>query len=305
MPPETAGPGNVPFDGPPFATGHVHAFRIGSIRAAVVSDGDLSVPRPRSVLAANANESEFERAMASLGLSGERIDLGNNLLFLETGEHRALIDAGWGNGFGTGLGHARSHLEAAGIPASSIDTILLTHVHQDHLFGLEAADGTLAYPNARYVIGQEEFRYWTGDPDVRSWNMPEDISAKTLGTIQRLLAAIADRTTTVNEGDEPLPGVTVLPAHGHTPGNTMYLVGSGGERVLAVGDVILHPLLGTRHPDWDPVFDQDRPASRLTRRRVIDLAATRSMGVFGSHFTFPGLGRIVRSGGGFHWSAGL
>jgi glyoxylase-like metal-dependent hydrolase (beta-lactamase superfamily II) len=87
-----------------------------------------------------------------------------NALLVDTGERRVLIDCGSGPTLGPTIGRLPPNLAAAGWAAGDIDLNELSHVHGDHAYGVLDAAGGLAFPNARYVVGAEEWRFWMTDP---------------------------------------------------------------------------------------------------------------------------------------------
>src|SRR6202035_2854822 len=100
-------------------------------------------------------------------------------------------------------------------------------------------------------------------------------------------------------GGQSVPGITAVPAPGHTPGHTGWLVASGGDALLIWGDVVHLPGLQFAHPDAGMVFDVDGALAIVTRRRIMDMAATDRLRVTGMHMDFPGFGHVVRSGGAY------
>jgi glyoxylase-like metal-dependent hydrolase (beta-lactamase superfamily II) len=104
------------------------------------------------------------------------------------------------------------------------------------------------------------------------------------------------------EGEsEIVPGITALPAPGHTPGQIALWVDSGGEQLLYLSDAVLHPIF-LEHPDWYSVYDRDRPVALATMRRLVERAVDTGALVHGFHFDpAPGLGRIRTDGNVWRW----
>ena len=76
---------------------------------------------------------------------------------------------------------------------------------------------------------------------------------------------------------------------------------SKGERLLYIGDTVLHPL-HLEHPDWLPVYDILPEQAAVSKRRIFDLVASTGALVMGQHFPpFPNLGHVVKNGGRWEW----
>ena len=115
--------------------------------------------------------------------------------------------------------------------------------------------------------------------------------------VRRVFGPIAKEVTPYTGEKEVVPGVTAVPAPGHTPGHTAFAVASGGERLLVWSDTTNKPELFVRNPGWHAVFDMDPVVAEASRRRLLDMAAAERMAVAGYHFPFPATGFIAREGG--------
>ena len=127
----------------------------------VVSDGTLSFPTDFFV--PNADPNAVTAALTEHFLPTEDIFAHLNTLYVETDEHKVLIDTGAGNAFGPTAGYLLNNLDSAGIAAADIDTIILTHAHPDHIGGVLDAEGQLRFPNAQFYVSQAESDFWLAD----------------------------------------------------------------------------------------------------------------------------------------------
>lgn len=114
-------------------------------------------------------------------------------------------------------------------------------------------------------------------------------------------AAMENRLTLVDDGDEVVSGIAVVGTPGHTPGHLALAIGTGGDQLLQVSDAVLFPL-HLSHPEWRPVFDMDPARADASRRRIFDRAAESGSLVCAHHFPpFPSVAHVQRSGAGWHW----
>ncbi|WP_370302841.1 MBL fold metallo-hydrolase [Pseudooceanicola sp.] len=238
-------------------------------------------------------------------LPTDRITLHQNMLLLENGRETVMIDAGAGQTpdfggkiFGPTTGWIADNLGRVGLDPAQIDVILLTHLHPDHVWGLTGSDGAPVYENARIIVNEVDYGFWT---DARRAEDPK--FSKDALTFQGAIANLRpyrDRISFVADGEEALPGVVARAAAGHSPGQTMYDITSRGQRLLHWADVAHHPLLLAR-PELGIVFDFDARMAVETRRRVLDWVARERIEVFACHFGFPGRGHVRPLGQGFDW----
>ena len=275
-----------------------HRFTLGEIEVLVLSDGHLTLPA--GILGPSAPPEEFAALMAEVyGKVPEMITPAANVVLLRTGDDLVLVDNGSGNKFQPTAGKFAENLAAAGIDPGAVTRVVFTHAHPDHIWGTLRDDGSLAFPNAGYTVRQSEWDFWT-DPDLPG-QIPEDLRPFAVGA-QRDLGAVKERVTLVKDGDAVAPGVSVIDTPGHTPGHVALLV-EGGDGLIIGADVTPHEVVSLRHPDWAFGFDADPEQGIATRKALLDRAATDGTLYLGFHFTYPGVGRIERDGGGFRFTA--
>ena len=191
--------------------------------------------------------------------------------------------------FDTGLDAAgiTAPLSEAGIAPEDVSVVVLTHMHGDHIGGLTGEDGTPTFANARYVTGQAEFDAWAKMDN-------EGFEAK--------VRPLAEKMTFVGDGDSVVSGITGMAAHGHTPGHMVYMLESGGERLLLVADTANHYVWSLAYPDWEVRFDMDKAQAAATRKEVFGMLAAERIPFVGYHMPFPGTGFVeTRGEGGFRY----
>ena len=138
-------------------------FEIGEFEFVSLSDGALNYP-PESFFS-NTPLERVEEALRERNLPTAQAMTPYTCLFVDTGEHRVLVDAGAGD-LGAhaarmfpGLDHSTSvtgllleNLRAAGLEPSEIDTVIITHAHPDHVGGMLDEEERLVFSDARYFI---------------------------------------------------------------------------------------------------------------------------------------------------------
>ena len=181
-------------------------------------------------------------------------------------------------------------LAVAGYPRETIDTVICTHLHVDHVgWNTMLVDGRWipTFPRARYLMGRVEHGHWTMQ------NEREDMAAVLADSVAPVWdAGLVDLVETDHRlCDE----VGLVPTLGHTPGHVSVQIASQGETALITGDFMHHPCQIAR-PEWSSTADSDPLQARHTRERVLtDLAETPTL-VIGTHFAGRTAGRIVRDG---------
>ncbi len=187
-------------------------------------------------------------------------------------------------------------LTAAGFAPDSIDTVLCTHLHVDHVgWNTMLVDGRWVptFPKARYLIGHAEYDYWREEEadNAAPERSPFHDSVKPVWE-----AGLVDLVETTHQVCDE---VSLTPTLGHTPGHVSIRIRSQGEEALITGDFLHHPCQFAR-PDWASSADFDPEASTETRRRMFDdLADGPPVLVIGTHFAAPTAGHVVRDGDAF------
>ena len=273
-----------------------YRFKIGEFQVASVSDGFLQFENPKTMIAAGASEREFQAFMESKFLPSTTAYFQINSLYVDTGKHKVLIDNGMGPYLGPSGGHLPDHLRNLGIAPEEIDTIIISHAHLDHVFGTLAPDDSQVFPNARYVIGEQEWAYWM-KPEIKLGNLlPEELKQLIVEGAKRHLGGIKERVEFVKPGQEVVTGITAVEAFGHTPGMLAFNISSGSESLFYSADALHHFALTIVHPEWHVGFDNDQELGAHTRLQVLNqVIAERSL-VLVPHFPFPGLGHITQQG---------
>ena len=222
-------------------------------------------------------------------------------LVVDTGERRIVVDTCIGNDKERDIptwSHLQTSflrdLEAAGYPRESIDTVLCTHLHVDHVgWNTMLVDGKWlpTFPNARYLVGETEWRYWDG----------QDSSATVLADSVRPVVD-AGLVDFVAVDHVVCDEVRLQPTPGHTPGHVSVRISSAGSVALITGDCIHHPCQMTR-TDWCSSADYDQVQGRATRETLLERMVDSDVLVIGTHFATPTAGYVKRYEDGGYWLA--
>lgn len=268
----------------------VQRFSVGDIRITSILDGYFDF---QSDWVIGMDEVEAQRLLADAFIPADRLRAAVNAYVIHNGDQTILVDTGTRDALGPTLGRFPDNLAAAGVDPASINTVLITHMHPDHINGIVTAEGTAAFPNAELVIQETEWAYWTAEETLS--NAPDDFKP----FVQLAQAAVVPyegRVRLIAVDGEVTPGISAMALPGHTPGHTGYLVESGGDALLIWGDTVHLPMFHFAHPDWTVIFDGDPRAAAATRSRTFDMAAAERLKVAGMHLQFPGIGHVIREG---------
>lgn len=214
----------------------------------------------------------------------------NRRIMVDTciGNDKTLPIRTWNNRQGPFL----ADLEAAGFPPDSIDTVLCTHLHMDHVGWNTVLDNGKwrpTFPRARYLFGRAEWEHWDQHRDKHAAVVIEQ-------SIQPILDAGLHQLVETNH--QLTDEVRLEPSPGHTPGHVSVRIVSNGMEAVITGDLMHHPAQIT-HPEWACVADIDPDQARATRRAFVQRHAGVPTLVIGTHFAAPTAGRIVAEKGSY------
>lgn len=276
----------------------VYRYGIGDATVTALHEGGVKRPLDAGFVR-NAPLPEVQAALSRAFLPTETLPITFTPLLLALGGKRVLVDAGFADQGPPGTGGALRGLALAGIDPGTVDAVVISHFHPDHILGLKRKDGTPTFPNAQVLVPEAEWRFWM--EDGRMANPPDALKA-TLGAVQKTFGG-GLKVERYAWDKEVLPGLTALGTPGHTPGHTSFRLESGGRRLLIASDITNHPALFVRHPDWSALFDMDADQARATRHRMLALIADERVPVAFYHAPFPAAGHIAKAGGTYEFVA--
>ena len=226
---------------------------------------------------------------------------------VKTGRHIILVDTCCGNDKERPLRPAFHRMKkdylpalaAAGVRPEQVDFVMCTHLHWDHVgWNTHLVDGTWrpTFPNAKYIMSKKEYEHWDGvyRSGVRDTHMQafED----SVMPVHR-----ANQAVLVGDDYELEKGISVEPCPGHTVGNIVINVASGGSRGVITGDV-MHHQIQLRFPELSTYADEDAALARITRTALIEKHADTGTLILPGHFPAPSVGRIETApAGGFRF----
>lgn len=275
-----------------------YRIQLGQFEITALYDGAIELD---TKLLKNTNPAELQLLLSRMFVGNPKMQTAVNAYLINTGSNLVLVDAGAAKLFGPSLGHVLENMKAAGYEPSQVDTVVITHLHGDHMGGLNDANGQPLFPKATVLVSQEDNDFWlsqknTDDaPTERQpfFKMARDSAAPYLASGQ---------WKTFTEGSILAPGIEAVKANGHTPGHTAYAVESEGHKLLIWGDLVHAHAVQFARPGVSIEFDIDQIQAIATRKSIMKaMAASKSL-VAGMHLPFPGLGHVRAEGKGrYSW----
>ncbi|RWE77935.1 MAG: MBL fold metallo-hydrolase [Mesorhizobium sp.] len=273
-----------------------YKYKVGSLEVTAVYDGIWRKPHDPAFIK-DVSVDDTKAALAKAGLTTDFMPIPLTVVVLKMNGRTIMMDAGSGVGqWQANATHLPANMKAAGIDYKAIDTILISHFHPDHVWGLmEKGTNDPVFPNAELIVNATEYNWWT-DPS-RLAKLPE--GRKPAG--KRIAENFPKwkNWKLVDDGAEVVPGIRLMAAPGHTPGHSVYHVDAGAEQFLVSADTMYVPALLAPHPEWQGAYDQDGPTAITTRHRIIDQVIADNVRICGSHFPFPGTGSFVKDGNAY------
>jgi glyoxylase-like metal-dependent hydrolase (beta-lactamase superfamily II) len=270
-------------------------YKVGDIEVISLFDGMWEKPHDENFIK-GVNVEQTKASLKAAGLTDAHVPIPFTVLAVRTGGRLVLIDSGTGGGQvgGPKAGLLAQNMAAAGLNPSDVKTIVVSHFHPDHIFGLMAKDtNAQTFPEAEIIVPAAELKWWTQPVD--------SIPQPRRGLAQRIQATFPNwRNIKVVDGEaEVAPGVRAIPAFGHTQGHTAHLISSGGRQLLATADATNIQALFVKNPEWQAAFDHVPDQAVETRKKLFDRAIADKAQVAGYHWGLPNVGTIAKDGGGY------
>ncbi len=277
-----------------------HRIRVGEVEVTALLDGGMqgsneNIPRffPDSTpeaIAALRERAWFEPRGLHQPVGCYVVNTGRSLFMVDCGGHSSFIPT---------TGGTLAALRASGYAPEQIEAVLLTHIHPEHALGLSYDGTTRNFPNAEVVVSDVDHRFWT-DPAMEA-RVPQ--GQRFIEAARRAIRPYTGRIRTfaLDREVEVLPGVTSVPAPGHTPGHVSYRFSSGSETMLIWGDIAHQTFIQLARPRWRVGVDVDQAMGVESRVKTLTMLASERILVGGVHVPWPGFGRVVADGEGFAW----
>jgi len=279
-----------------------HRFRVGAAECTALYDGIWEKAHDPAFFR-NATIDATKKALAAARLPTRFVPIPISALVVNVNSKLVLCDAGGGGQVQAynpqsvfASGKMLANMRAAGIDPARIETILVSHFHPDHIFGLlESRSNAPVFPNAEIIVPAAEYDWWT-DPLLIDRLPP---ARRRLARRIQAVIPLWKNVLPVAGEVEVVPGIRFVATPGHTAGHTSFHLSSGNRQLMIAGDAVYMPALVAANPGWHGVYDQDAPMAETSRRRLLDRVVAEKMQICGSHFPWPGIGRIARDGSGY------
>ncbi|MDE2599223.1 MAG: MBL fold metallo-hydrolase [Rhodocyclaceae bacterium] len=277
------------------APGYYRTF-VGDFEVTALSDGTVGLPVDKLLKGISHRNLEKALNYHHLPLPAET---SVNGFLINTGSKLVLIDTGAGTLFGPTLGKLAQNLKAAGYTPEQVDEIYITHMHPDHVGGL-SANGQRVFPNAVVRAEQEDADYWLSADNLA--RAPEGSKGFFQGAQAMLKPYVDAGQFKPFSGDAELsPGIRAVVTHAHTPGHSVIIAESKGQRLAILGDLIHVGAVQFDHPKVSIEFDSDGKNAIKQRIRIFNRVAKDGDVAAAAHLSFPGLGHIRKTAIGYEW----
>lgn len=276
--------------------GH-YVVRVGAAWVIALSDG--TVPIGATALF-HGNESNTVQRLLGRAYLNNPVEISINTFLIQTGDRLILVDAGSGELLGPAHGGKLiTSMKTAGFDPNDITDVLITHIHNDHSGGL-SRQGKPLFPNATVHINQKEIDYWR-DHAVERIEESRGISANRPAFLALKPYLDAGKVKTFTGDREVVAGIETMEITGHTPGHTVFILESKGEKMVFWGDLIHIAAVQLHQPSIANEFDTDQKRAAMQRIKAYNEAAQKGYLIAADHISFPGIGRIGKQGNTFIW----
>jgi glyoxylase-like metal-dependent hydrolase (beta-lactamase superfamily II) len=275
-----------------------YRMMLGDFEVTAISDGTVKLPM-RDLLT-NTTPAKVDRALKR-SFVAHPVETSVNGYLINTGSKLVLIDSGAGSLFGPTLGDLTKNLKAAGYSPEQVDEIYITHLHADHVGGI-TSNGAMVFPNAIVRVDKADADFWLSEKNLAA--APKDSKGFFEGAQASMKPyQAADKVKTFSGNTELVPGIRAVATHGHTPGHSVYVVESKGEKLVLWGDLMHVAAVQFDEPGVTIKFDSESKSAAKERAKAYSDAAKNGYLVGSTHIAFPGLGHVRKDAGskGYAW----
>lgn len=270
-----------------------YKHQFGNYRITSLLDGTIYLD-PK--LFKNLSQAEKTKILTKYAAVNEKgVQTSVNAFLVDDGKSLTLVDSGASSCFGPQLSSIAKNLELAGYQLANVKTVLLTHLHPDHVCGI-AQNGKAVFPNATIYAHEREADYWLNPASEKT--VPADKKENYLGTVKNIKAALAPYQAkkafkTFKDGDV-IQGFEVINTQGHTPGHHSFRLKSKGQQIVFVGDIVHSHSLQFDAPKTGVDFDVNSEQAINTRLKMFAEISNKQQWVAAPHLPFPGIGHVYK-----------
>jgi len=254
-------------------------FMLGGFEMTTLLAGTRTEPEPNKIFGLNVSSEEFAEVSEANFIPTDAAQFFFTPTLVNTGGELVLFDTGLNP---EGITAA---LAAAGYSPEQVDTVVITHMHGDHIGGL-SGDAGQTFANARFFTGETEFDAWAKTDN-------ETFAGK--------VKPLAEKTAFLGDGGSVASGITAMAAFGHTPGHMAYMLESDGKSLVLGADFANHYVWSLAYPDWEVRFDMDKAMAAQSRKQLLGMLAADRIPFVGYHMPFPAIGYAETRGDGFRY----
>ncbi len=273
-----------------------YRMQLGDFEITALSDGTAALPMEKILTGTTPAKAEAALAKAYLKPGFET---SVNAFLVNTGSKLVLIDTGAGTLFGPTLNKLIPNLKASGYQPEQVDEVYITHMHGDHVGNL-VANGKIVFPNAIVRAGKADADFWlSADNLAKAPDDKKDFFKGAQAALNPYLTA--GKAKWIEAETDLVPGIHAIPAPGHTPGHTIYVVTSKDQKMVFWGDLMHVAAIQFADPSIAIQFDSDSKKAIAERKKDFADAAKNGYFVAIAHVPFPGLGQLRVEGAGYRF----
>lgn len=278
---------------------NVYQFKFGESTITTLLEGYVTRDDLHPFVATNAEANDVEALAKRHHLPFPKLEHGFVTTLIQTKDTLIAFDPGFGeNAPMPTAGYFHNSLALAGYSEADIDMVVISHSHPDHIGNLMTG-GEPTFPNAEIVFGRTEFDYWNRGENISDMRKP------TLAMFQKVAVPLKDKMRFIEPEETIVSGLTAIDAFGHSAGHLVFHFEDGDKQLLMLNDTVAHCVASFAHPEWHFSMDDDPDAAAVSRRRLLDMAASEALPIVGFHMPFPALGYVEKSGNGFAYKPAL